>query len=437
MRVARGESSLGTSLTDQTRHPYPTVRMNRQPVHTLYVAADALTARTARDAGERALAALGEWAPSPGAFGRALGWSEDDELLDTVYARVVEKLEREPVEDLRADFEDGYGTRTDAEEDAEARRVGEAMAAAAAEHILPPFSGIRVKPFTDELRARSARTLELVLTAIVDRCGALPPGMRITLAKITTAEQMARFADLLGELEARLGVPGGTLRFEMMVETPQSLIDASGAVALPRLISAGRGRVSAAHFGVYDFTTACGIAPSHQRLRQPLADFVRQTILVALAGSEIWLSDGSTAVLPVPPHHVRGTSDEEQTGARRAAVYDGWKLHFDDVLNSLAQGFYQGWDLHPAQLPARFAAVYRFFLSGMSATASRVRALLERAESGAIQDDPATGQALIAFLARGVACGALSSADVCRASGLRPDELGSGSFAEVLRARRR
>jgi citrate lyase beta subunit len=408
-----------------------------QPVHTLYVAADAFHARTARDAGDTALAALSEWAPAPDVLGRALGWADDEELLGTVYARVVEKLEREAVEDLRADFEDGYGLRPDAEEDAEARRVGGEIAAAAAGRMLPAFAGIRVKPFTDELRARSARTLELVLSAIVERCGVLPSGWRITLAKISTAEQVSSFADLLDDLEPRLGVSAGTLRLELMVETPQSLIDASGAVALPRLIGAGRGRVSAAHFGVYDFTTACGIAPSHQQLRHPLADFARQMMLVALGGSEVWLSDGSTAVLPVPPHHVRGVAAAEQRRAQEAAVHHAWKLHFDDVLHSLAQGYYQGWDLHPAQLPTRFAALYRFFLSGMSMAAARLRALLERAESGAIQDDPATGQALLAFLARGVACGALSGAEVCDASGLTPDELDAGSFASVLHARRR
>ena len=42
------------------------------------------------------------------------------------------------------------------------------------------------------------------------------------------------------------------------------------------------------------------------------------------------------------------------------------RMHFDDVRHSLRHAYYQGWDLHPAQLPTRYAAVYSFFLEAMS-----------------------------------------------------------------------
>ncbi|HJU64294.1 MAG TPA: hypothetical protein VJ596_01395 [Gemmatimonadaceae bacterium] len=405
-----------------------------QPVHTLYVAADAFTARQAREAGETALAALRDWAPDAETFGRAIGWARGAELLSLVYDRVVQKLEREPVEDLRADFEDGYGTRPEDEEDSAAIAVAQGIAAAARDRSLPRFIGIRVKPLTPELFRRSQRTLELVLRGIVDEAGELPPGLRVTLPKVTTAEQMYRFAELLGALENRLGITAGILRFEMMVETPQSIVDESGAAALPRLVDAAHGRLSAAHYGVYDFTAACGIGPAHQGLAHPLSDFVRQMMIVSLAGRGIWLSDGSTAELPVTTHHVSG---RDASAGHEHAVHRAWKRHFDEVSRSLAQGFYQGWDLHPAQLPTRFAAVYAFYLSGLPAASTRLRALLQRASGGGIQDDPATGQALLAFVQRGIACGALSEREVVSATGLVTHELADMSFADVLRGRSR
>ncbi|MGH7719967.1 MAG: DUF6986 family protein [Gemmatimonadaceae bacterium] len=416
---------------------YPSDRVGRQPVHTLYVGAHRYAAGHATQAGIAARETMRRYAPEPAAFARVIGLDAPPETVRAVYDRVTEKLEREPVEDLRVDFEDGYGLRPDQEEDDAALGVAAAIADEMTGPGFPPFVGIRVKPLTEQLCGRSVRTLDLVLTGVMRRAGRLPDGFRITLPKVTMPEQVAYFASLLELLEERLGLAPKTLGFEMMVETPQTFIDANGALHLVSLLDASRGRMTAAHFGTYDYTAGCGIAAAHQRLRHPACDFARQMMQVALAGRGVWLSDGSTAILPVAPEPSTATPAAAAARASEEAVLRGWKLHFGDVMSSLAQGFYQGWDLHPAQLPTRFAAVFSHYLAGFDDALARLRALLGRAEAaGAVHDDPATGQALLTFLRRGVECGAFAVSEVCARSGLAEAELAIGSFAALLARRR-
>src|SRR5258708_2178325 len=130
-----------------------------------------------------------------------------------------------------------------------------------------------------------------------------------------------------------------------MIEAPQSI------AILGELLDATRGRCAAAHFGAYDYTASCGFAPEHQHLRHPACDFARSMMQAAYAGTGIRLSDGVTTTLPV--------------GKDVAVVHAAWKVHYDNIRYSMASGFYQSWDLHPAQLPARFAAVYAFHLEGL------------------------------------------------------------------------
>jgi hypothetical protein len=92
----------------------------RQPVHTVYGGAQIFRAETARKLGEAARAALKEYAPTAGILANALGIEGTPTYRARLYARIVEKLRREPVEDFRIDFEDGYGNRPDAEEDGHA-----------------------------------------------------------------------------------------------------------------------------------------------------------------------------------------------------------------------------------------------------------------------------------------------------------------------------
>jgi hypothetical protein len=397
---------------------YPGDAGERQPIHTLYIGAHTFRADTMRALADRALAVVDEHAPDADTFAAAAGLP--GAIAAEVRSRVMDKLRRQPVEDLRLDFEDGYGNRPDAEEDGHADSVAEELAAAHAAGALPPFVGIRIKPMSNELAARSLRTLERFVATLVGRAGGLPPGFVVTLTKIVAPEEVEVPAACLDELEARLGLACGAIPVEIMVETTQCVLDADGRSMLPRLVAAAAGRCRGAHFGTYDYTTGSDIAAHHQRMRHPACDFAKQVMKTTLAGTGVWLSDGSTAVLPI---------------GDRDAVHAAWRLHADDVRHSLVGGFYQGWDLHAAQLPTRYAAVYGFFREALASASARLAAYLDRATREDAGDDPHTGQALLGFFLRARACGAIDDEEV-RAAGITPDELAGRSFARILAARR-
>src|SRR6266404_5024230 len=161
----------------------------RQPVHVVYGGAHLFKPDMCRRLGTLAERALAEHAPDPASLALAIGIPAG--LVDTVYARVVEKLRREPVEDFRLDFEDGYGNRPDEEEDATADSAAKEVAAGFAADTLPAFIGIRIKPLNEELKKRSLRTLERFLNALLERTGGrLPRNFVVTLPKITVSEQV-------------------------------------------------------------------------------------------------------------------------------------------------------------------------------------------------------------------------------------------------------
>jgi citrate lyase beta subunit len=413
----------------------------RQPVHTVYGGADLFRAGTARRLGDLALRALEAYAPDPASLAEAIGL--DPELARPVRDRVVAKLESEPVEDFRIDFEDGFGSRPDDEEDAAAVSAGREVARGLAEGTLPPFIGIRVKPLTTDLAPRAGRTLEIFLSALLESSGGrLPEQFFVTDPKVVVPEQVSALADLLDELEERAGLPPGAVRLEIMVETPASILGADGSCPLLALVQAARGRCAAAHFGVYDYTASLGITAFHQDLDHPACDFARHVMQVALSGSGVWLSDGATNVMPAPPHRAaEGDSlTPRQEAENRTAVHHGWALHYRHVRHSLRHGYYQGWDLHPAQLPTRYAAVYAFYLEALDAATERLRRFVERAAratlTGDVFDDAATGQALLNFFLRGLGCGAITETEVA-ATGLSREEISTRSFTQILRGRAR
>lgn len=416
---------------------YPGEGGSRQPVHTVYGGAQIFVADTARKLGDVALRALREYAPDAMTLGEAVGIA-DHPALATIFARVVEKLEREPVEDYRVDFEDGYGNRPDAEEDGHAVAVAEALAAGMKAGTLPPFIGLRIKPLNEELRVRSIRTLELVITELVSRAGTLPEHFVVTVPKVVIIEQVEFIVAELARLERATGLAESTLKFEVMVETPQIVLDADGRSLLPRIPAVSGGRLTGAHFGTYDYTAGVNITAAHQRMRHPACDFAKNVMQVSLAGTGIWLSDGSTTVMPVPLHRGPHLTDE-QVAANRASVHAAWKLHFDDITHSLMGGFYQGWDLHPAQLVTRYAALYAFFLDGIDAAAVRLSNFVNKAAQatlvGDVFDDAATGQGLLNFFLRGVNSAAITEAEALSMTGLTIEELRGRSFVKILKNR--
>ncbi|MGD9527500.1 DUF6986 family protein [Pseudonocardia sp.] len=368
---------------------YPGDPAGRQPVHTAYVPADRFHAGTVAEWGAAAQAAFDEHAPTAAEVADI--WGLHVALAEAVRDRVVRKLATEPVEDVRVDLEDGYGARPDAEEDADAVRAVAALGAT-------PFCGVRFRSFEAPTRRRGLRTLALVVEALAPE---LPDGFVLTLPKVTAVEQVAALVTVLAELERAHGLAAGALRFEVQVETPQSVLGRDGASPLPRMIAAARGRCTGLHYGTYDYSASLGIAAAYQSMEHPVADHAKAVMQVATAGTGVRLSDGSTNVLPV------GEGD---------AVRAAWRLHGRLVRRSLERGFYQGWDLHPAQLPSRHVACMAFYREGFPAAAARLRAYRERRDGGFL-DEPATAVALAGFLLRGVECGALDDTEVADGSG--------------------
>jgi citrate lyase beta subunit len=409
----------------------------RQPVHTVYGGAQLFKKDAAEKLGRSALKALDDYAPDADTFARATRMS--GHVAEKVYVRVRDKLAREPVEDLRIDFEDGYGNRPDTEEDADAVRCAHEVASGMKDKALPPFIGIRIKTFSDELFSRSVRTLDLFVTALAKATGgALPDGFVITLPKITTPEQVGILADLLEALEGRLGLPSGELRLEVMIEATQSILSPDGTIALPKILDQARGRCVAAHFGTYDYTASNNITAAYQSMEHPACDFARTFMTQAYAGTGLWLSDGATNVMPVPVHRGEALTPAQQA-ENVAVVHAAWALHVRHIRHSLENGYYQGWDLHPAQLPTRYGALYGFFLEALPAASERLSNFVAKAAQatlvGDVFDDAATGQGLLNFFLRGINCGALTEEEALK-TGLTVDELRGRSFLKILHNRR-
>jgi citrate lyase beta subunit len=388
------------------REREPGDRPGRQPLHTLYVPADRFSERTATEYGEEARRLLDAHAPDPASFSVAFG--VDLEVADATRARVADKLRREPVVDLRVDFEDGYGVRPDDEEDGHAIGAAKAIAARSAGSE-PPFFGLRVKSFADGLESRSLRTLDLFLTELVSTTGAIPDGFTMTFPKVVAPGHVSLFAETLGKLEQTLGLQAQSLSFEVQIETPRSVIDANGSVAARGIIDAADGRLAGIAFGVFDYTASLGLMPWEQRLDHSANDFARQAVQVALAGTGVRISDGSTNVVPA--------SD------RTEDVHAAWLAHANHVRHSLAAGFYQGWDLHPAHLASRYAAVYGWLLPHLDDAAARVRAWREHAPAGEVLDEPATVKSLLRYLRFAVTSGAVEETDVLERTNLTLEEL--------------
>jgi len=434
------------SKNDALAWTYPGEPATRQPVHTVYGGAHLFRAGTAQKLGAAALSVLEEYAPDEQTFAEALGLYADEKQAagdpPAIREKVVEKLRTEPVEDYRIDFEDGYGTRPDDEEDGHARSAAGEVASGYAAGTLPPFIGIRIKPMSREGHARGLRTLDLFLTTLVRSAnGGLPSGFVVTIPKVMSPGHVSAVSRACAALERRLKLTEDSIRIELMIETPQAILGPDGTSTLLRLVEAGEGRVTGAHFGTFDYTALCGITAAWQDIRHQACDFARNMMQVALAQTAVRLSDSVTTIMPVPPHReVPGTQlTETQRRANAETVHRAWKEHAGNVRHSLINGYYQGWDLHPAQLPARYGAVYAFFQSARPAATARLRTFVEGAAQamlvGDVFDDEATGQGLLNFFVRGLNSGAIGLAEA-QETGLSAEELQGRSFRAIVEGRR-
>ncbi|MFI9612752.1 DUF6986 family protein [Streptomyces sp. NPDC052023] len=380
---------------------YPGDPGTRQPVHTVYVPGDAFAPGTLRSWGDQALATLDEHAPDAASFAAVLGLADD--LAEPVYARVRAKLEREPVEDLRVDFEDGY---QGGDEDHDAARAARLIADAYAGGTAAPYMGIRMKCMEAPVRDRGIRTLDIFLTGLI-RAGGLPGGLVLTLPKVTYPEQVTAMVRLLEAFEKTHALEPGRLGFEIQVETSQSILASDGTAAVARMIQAAEGRATGLHYGTFDYSACLGVSAAYQAGDHPAADHAKAVMQVAAAGTGVRVSDGSTNVLPVGPTEK---------------VHDAWRLHYGLTRRALARAYYQGWDMHPGHIPTRYAAVFAFYREGFEQAAGRLARYANRT-GGDVMDEPATAKALSGYLLRGLDCGALDIAEVARLTGLTRADL--------------
>lgn len=448
---------------------YPGDKPDRQPVHTVYGGANLFKSNTCLKMGEIALRNMKTYAPNFAELARVLkidgyeylpteldqvealtekldAMSEEDRkkekswLAYTIYNKILKKLENEPVEDFRIDFEDGFGNRSDEEEDETAVKAAKELAKGMREQTISPFIGIRVKPFTEDLKHRGVRTLDIFLSALLEETGGkLPDNFVVMLPKVTIPEQMKTMVSFFELLEKANSLKPGTLKMETMVEQTQIVMDEEGRNPLMKIIRASEGRCIAAHFGTYDYTASCGITAKYQTMAHPVCDFAHHMTKVALGGTGIFISDGATNVMPIGPH--RGDDlTFEQLRENREAVHKNWSIAYNHTMHSLVNGLYQGWDLNPAQLPMRYAATYNFFLGSYQDAVLRLKTFVERAAistlTGDTFDDAATGQGLLNFFLRAMNCGAISEEEVL-STGLTLDEIRSRSFYRILEGRRK
>ena len=394
---------------------YPGETGRRQPVHTVYVPADRYSADLPRRWGDEAIAAVRDIGGIE-ALCELLGLS--GELTEQVGPRVLAKLEREPIEDLRVDFEDGYGDHGDAAEDAQVVRAAAELRRARAEGTATPFAGIRFKCLEASTRRRGLRTLDAFVTAMTDAAmtdaamtdaarATLPQSLVLTLPKVSTVSQVEAMVSACEGLEAALGLAPGRIGFEIQVETPQLILGSDGRIPVVAALHAGRGRVTSLHYGTYDYSASLGVSAAYQSMEHPVADQAKALMQLAVAGTGVQLSDGSTNVLPV--------GDRDQ-------VVAAWRLHHRLVTRSLTGAIYQGWDMHPGHLPTRFIATYAFYRGGFPRAAARLHAYVHKA-GGAVMDEPATARALARYLHRGYVCGALDDAELLTATGVTAQRL--------------
>jgi citrate lyase beta subunit len=434
-------------------------------VHVVYGGADRYSADTPQKLGEIALKTLRTYAPNFVEFAKAFYLPGSETLPDfpeavaklekqiarnhskakaedhaawfawTVYQKTLTKLESEPVEDFRIDFEDGYGFRTDEEEDRDAVRAAEQLASAYQSGSITAFSGLRIKSLNKATSGRGLKTLDLFLKTLIEKTGGpIPDNFVVTLPKITDKKQVGELCDRLKKFEKRNELKSRSIGVELMIESPLALFDRKGKTVLTKLVNAADGRCTSAHFGAFDYTSALGIVSSQQGLHHPSCEYARQMMLANLAPLGIRLADSVTTRLPVTIHK-NGKLSTVQTEENRFSIYEGWREHFVNVTTSMKNGFYQSWDLHPNQLPARYAAVYSFFLSECDAMAARLKDFLGKATKATLTgntfDDAASVEGILNFFRRGSDCGAFDAKEIKALLGMTVDELNSASCQEI------
>lgn len=391
-----------------------------KPIHVVYGGAHLFKSTTARKLTDLARQVFEQECPNPASLARVFSLQDHSgDLATRVHERVRARLSQQAIQDYRIDFEDGYGPRPDAEEDGHARSAALAVEEGLAAGTLPPLIGIRTKAFSDATEARATRTMDLFFETLTK----LPPRFAVTIPKVTEPGEIEVLSSILSRIEKQKNWDHGSIEIEFMVETPESLYAPDGRAQLPGLVKAAEGRCRSAHLGAYDYLSSCGVAAQDQGLSHAGCYFVRSSMQAMLASTGVRLVDGATTRFPV---------------GDPVAIHAAWGLSYRNIRAAYAQGFHQGWDLHPAQIPVRYVATYVYYLESLADVTERLKRFLgasaQAVLAGGVFDDAATGQGLLNHLIQGLDCGALT-VEEAQASGIGLAELKTRSFAEILAKR--
>ena len=397
-----------------------------QPVHTVYGGAHLFKAETINKLNSIANVNFERYISDASELAEA--FEIEEELATKIFPRVFAKLVSGAIEDYRIDFEDGYGYRADHEEDAHAINAANETYRAMQQNLLPPFFGIRVKSLSREAKFRSVRTLDLYITKLAELSNKiLPDNFVITLPKVTSPNEIKAFVELLTALEIKVALNSNALGLEFLIETSSAFFNSSGEFTLPNLLDAAQGRCKSIHFGAYDYTANLGIAAHHQDIRHPACEMARQLMLMAYADKNVRLVDGVTTTLPIEKFKHSHELTPEQLSENRRIIFRAWKLHFDNIQHSMKCGFYQSWDLHPAQFIPRYVATYAFFLSSIDAASVRLQNFIQKSAQaslvGDVFDDLASGLGLMNFFVRALHCGAITEEEAVKYSSLSLEQL--------------
>lgn len=393
------------------------LRRQQQPVHVVYGGAHMFQVGTIEKLNKLALGSFETLVSDGASLKELLAESWDAKFADTIYQRVHGKLQNHAIEDYRIDFEDGYGVRSEDEEDRHAKESAAALVETLKTKRVHSKIGIRIKPLSTTTTKRSLRTL---LTFVESYCeaGGKETSLHhlvITLPKVTSADQVQALIEILSHIEAERKLPPHFFLLELLIETPEAFLGLDGRIPLPTMIEAAQGRCVSLHFGLYDFTSSLGIGSAGQSIDHVACDFARMWMQVAASlAPGVGISDGIINILPLPKH--RGDSlTSAQQNENKSDLADAWRYNYQKMMRSLDLGFYQGWDLHPAQVPIRHVANHVYVLRELPGAIKRMAAFLDRAAQasrvGTLFDDRASVLGLLNFAERGITSGILSDAD--------------------------
>lgn len=367
---------------------------------TMYGGAHLFHADTPSHLSRVALAALTTYLPSQDDAERVFG-----PLAADTYARVQARLEQRAADDIRIDLEDGYGLRALDEQTRDARTAAVALATIlrGTDSRRPLRAGVRTRGWSAPEHLRAG------LRAFFAELADTDPGVTdivATLPKVQTAHEVERFVDEVEQCELEIGWPSGRIGLELLVETATAL----SAQELSRWVRAARGRLRGLHLGAYDLLGELGVPHDAASLSHPYCDAMRVQMRRAVAGQDVDTVDGVCNELPVARHRGEGLS-VEQRHQNVAGVHDAWRSHAADVRRGISLGFFQGWDVHPAQLVSRHFARIGYFQAHFDEAASR----LERFERSASQarvegttfDDEASVRSVRIFISHARASGAI------------------------------